>query len=259
MDTESMPSKRERREMRRQERDTNKEKNAQAKTLKKFIAWGVAILVIGYGGWALWHAAPQGTGSGNNSLLQVRDADWVEGGAGAPVTLIEYGDLQCPACGAYYPLVKQLHKDFPDALRVVFRHFPLTQIHQNALAAARATEAAGRQGRFWEMHDLLYENQSSWSETKDAEATFKIYAGQLGLDTGRFSGDLRDAAIGANITFGEDSGNSLGIRGTPTFFLNNKQIANPQSYEEFRSLIEAAIQAASTPSPSLTPSDEPKK
>ena len=137
--------------------------------IKELGVWiGVLAILIG-GLWGL-------VGLVNNSpspsaptqianLPSVSKDDFAIGTPSARVTLIEYGDFQCPACGSYYPIVKKLESDFPKDLRVVYRFFPLVNVHQNAMPAAQSAYAAGKQNKFWEMHDALYENQNSWANT----------------------------------------------------------------------------------------------
>jgi protein-disulfide isomerase len=172
----------------------------------------------------------------------ISDTDHVRGNQAGTVTLVEFGDFQCPACGAYEPIVRQATKDNPTNLKVVFRHFPLTQIHQNALLAAKASEAASLQGKFWEMHDMLYDNQKTWSESINARDFFMTYATTLGLDTKKFSADLNSSAVEEKIFAEYKEGIKLGIQGTPTFFLNGKMIENPQSADAFNALIKEASQ-----------------
>lgn len=167
------------------------------------------------------------------------NTDWIKGAPlkDTKVTLIEYSDFQCPACGAYYPIVKQLSQEFKN-LSVVYRHFPLAQ-HANARPAAQAAEAAGQQGKFWEMHDLLFGNQNAWSDSNTAEQIFIAYAQSLELDMEKFKTDFNSAETKNKIEADYQSGASE-IDGTPTFFLNDKKIQNPQSYEDFRSIIQQA-------------------
>ncbi len=164
---------------------------------------------------------------------QVTASDWVRGDITAKVAIIEYSDFQCPACGAYYPVIKRLEEKFGSQIAVVYRHFPLTQIHQNAELAATAAEAAGRQGKFWEMHDLLFENQKTWSANSDAKEIFIDYAKQLQLNEGQFVSDLGAKDLQEKISSSYKEGVSLGITGTPTFFLNGKKLPAPRTYEEF--------------------------
>lgn len=170
--------------------------------------------------------------------LEVKQDDWVKGPATAQITMIEYLDFQCPACGSYHPLVKKLQKDFAQKMRLVVRHFPLEQSHQYARLAAQSAEAAGRQSKFWEMYDQLFQNQKEWSGAKDAKKIFISYAKDIGLDTEKFEKDLADPAINDKINADQQSGTVVGVRSTPSFFLNKNKIDSPDSYDEFKSLIE---------------------
>lgn len=204
----------------------------------------VAVLALGVFGVWKYVSAPADAPVGG-TLATVTDKDWVKGKNEAPVTLVEYTDFQCPACGAYYPLVKQLSDEMGDQLRLVVRHYPLVQIHKNALSGARAAEAAGRQGKFWEMYDLLFEHQTEWSLADDPlKSILPAYAAQLGLDTEKFRQDMTDPTLDDKINADRETGNGLKINGTPSFFLNGKVIKNPTSFEEFKKLVEAAAKSS---------------
>jgi protein-disulfide isomerase len=141
--------------------------------------------------------------------------DHIQGPADAPLTLLEYGDYECPYCGAAYPIVKQVQSRMGDRLRFVFRNFPITTSHPHAERAAEAAEAAASQGRFWEMHDLLYENQ-----TRLEDADLHRYAEQLGLDIQTFAEDLANGAHMGRVREDFMSGVRSGVNGTPTFYVN---------------------------------------
>ncbi|MDT4955815.1 MAG: hypothetical protein QOJ02_3953 [Acidobacteriota bacterium] len=145
------------------------------------------------------------------------------GGATAKVILEEYGDYQCPPCGLLYPDLRTLEKEYGDQVRFVFRQFPL-QMHKHAFLAAHAAEAAGLQGHFWEMHDMLYQNQLSWSVADDARPVFLQYARMLGLDVDRFTRDLDSKEVTDRVTSDIDRGKSIGVEGTPTVFINGRQL-----------------------------------
>ncbi len=147
--------------------------------------------------------------------VEVTDKDHVQGAENAPVTLVEYGDYECPACGAAYPIVKDIQKQMGDRLRFVFRNFPLAQMHPHAKDAAEAAESAAAQGKFWEMHDRLYENQGDLTE-KD----LLDHGKQLGLDENQFATDLRNDTYDDRIQADLMSGAESGVNGTPTFFIN---------------------------------------
>src|SRR3954469_14913899 len=119
----------------------------------------------------------------------------VQGQGKAGVTLIEYGDYQCPYCGQYYPVLKQVQNEFNEEIKFQFRNFPLVSIHQNAFAGARAAEAASLQGKFWQMHDILYDNQMTWSQSNDPSSFFIQYARQLGLNITKFKQDYASSRV----------------------------------------------------------------
>ena len=165
----------------------------------------------------------------------------IKGTASAPVTLEEFGDFQCPPCRRLHQKLKQIESDDGPSLRLIYRHFPLTSIHRNALEAARAAEAAGEQGCFWEMHDWLYEHQETWAEATDARAVFTSYAQLLGLDTERFTQDMDREENNQRIVLDRQRGEAIGIRGTPTLFINNHQVApTAMTPEGIREAINAA-------------------
>ncbi|KKQ40920.1 MAG: hypothetical protein US59_C0043G0005 [Candidatus Levybacteria bacterium GW2011_GWB1_37_8] len=157
-------------------------------------------------------------------------------GRQARVTLVEYADFQCPACKAYFPLVTKLSSDIKD-LRIVYRFFPLSNIHKNAMISSQAAYAAGLQGKFWEMHDMIFENQDSWSNTQ-ARDIFIDYAKKLNLDSNKFESDMTSDATRKFITQEMNKAISLGINSTPTFFVNGKHIQNPAGYEAFKKIIQ---------------------
>ena len=143
------------------------------------------------------------------------DRDHIQGAAEAPATLLEYGDYECPFCGAAYPIVKEVQSRLGDRLRFVFRNFPITTSHPHAELAAEAAEAADAQRKFWEMHDLLYESQQHLEA-----ADLHRYAEQLGLDVGRFDNELARHVHAERVREDFMSGVRSGVNGTPTFYLN---------------------------------------
>jgi protein-disulfide isomerase len=171
--------------------------------------------------------------------------DHAQGLATAPVTLLEYGDYQCPYCGAAYPIVKEVQKRLGGQLRFVFRNFPLAKMHPHATLAAEAAEVVGALGHFWEMHDMLYEHQSAL-----AEADLVGYAGKLGVDRGKFSTELRRPAYAERVREDFASGVRSGVNGTPTFYING--VRHNGSYE-LEELLEA-IGSALPPDPNRQPS-----
>jgi protein-disulfide isomerase len=147
------------------------------------------------------------------------------GDAKAPVTLEEFGDFECPPCGVLHPILKSLESEYgPAKVRIIFREFPLVPNHVHALAAARAAEAAGLQGRFWEMHDMIYEHQKDWHEAFDVRPIFEGYAKTIGLDVEQFTRDNTSEIVERRIFLDGKRAHSLGVQGTPTVFLNGKEV-----------------------------------
>ncbi len=166
----------------------------------------------------------------------------VEGSGSTGVKLVEYGDFQCPACSQYYLIIKQVTDKYGSLMTFQFRHFPLFQIHTNAMASSRAAEAADKQGKFWEMYDVLYANQRNWSGVSDPTIAFDTYAKQLGLNITKFKQDYKSPAVNDSIQADLKEGNRLGIDSTPTFFLAGKKISVPNpTLEAFSKLIDAEI------------------
>lgn len=174
----------------------------------------------------------------------IAEQDHVRGNASAKVTIMEYGDFQCPACGNFYPIAKKAEATYGKKLRFVFRHFPISSIHPNAYAAARAAEAAGAQGKFFAMHDLLYERQQDWAKNTRVAVLFEEYAAQLGLDVARFKQDYNSDAT-ANIINGDiKMGQAQSIEATPGLLLNNQKIENPRSFEVLKTKIDELLKAS---------------
>lgn len=200
--------------------------------------WGVIIVILAvFGGIFAFSGNKSDSSTKNTNAL----TSHVEGKGSTGVTLVEYGDYQCPFCGQYYPIVKQVQTEFADKIFFQFRNFPLTSVHPNAFAGARAAEAAAMQNKFWEMHDLLYENQSVWSSTTDPTTMFKSYAQQLGLNAAQFQTDYASSKVNDLINADMAEGNRLGITGTPTFFIDGKKIEVSGSVANFEKLINAEI------------------
>jgi protein-disulfide isomerase len=195
------------------------------------------IVVVGIGIAML--SRPASTTKVDSSLLIRADSNKISTSS-ATVTLVEFSDFQCPACGIYYPIVTQVAKDFKDSMTFVYRNFPLTELHPNAQVAAQAAEAAGMQGKYWEMHDLLFTKQKDWSASGTAKDIFTQYAESLGLNVDQFKKDIDSDAVKNKIAGDVNDGNTLGITGTPTFFLNNQKIENPASLADFELLIKNA-------------------
>ena len=168
------------------------------------------------------------------------------GSVNAPATIEEFGDFECPPCGQFHPLLKKMHEEFGERLHVIFREFPLVPTHQHALSAASAAEAAGIQGRFWEMHHLLYDNQKTWHEAFDVRPIFEGFAKEIGLDVEKFKRDINSDFVALRITEDGKRGRSLGVGGTPTVFLNGRELPFETIMNEgkLRATIQAEVDAA---------------
>jgi protein-disulfide isomerase len=152
--------------------------------------------------------------------------DHIQGDIDKNVTLVEYGDFECPHCGAAYPIVKEIQKIEGDSLAFIFRNFPLSHAHPHALHAAYAAESAGKQNKYWEMHDLLLENQDAL-EDED----LKAYAEKLNLDIPQFLKDMESEEIAKKVQDEITNGARSGVNGTPTFFINNIRFDGPSQLE----------------------------
>lgn len=210
-------------------------------TLYTLLSVLIGAGVIGAFAWFVTERPPEQTGAPADPL-QIAPDDHITGSKDASVTLVEYLDFECSACGAYFPVVKKLEQEFPQDLRIVKRYFPLPPPnHSNGLPSALAVEAAARQGKYAEMHDLLFTEQKSWGGKPADKQIFERYAEKLGLDMDRFKEDVSSAAVKTRVNRDKNSGTTLGISGTPTFFLNGEKLQNPGNYEAFKALIQKKI------------------
>lgn len=164
----------------------------------------------------------------------------VRGPRTAPVTIEIYGDFQCPSCSNTAAILGELEKQYGKQLRVIFHEFPLA-MHKHAVKAAMAAEAAGLQGHFWEMHDMLYKYQPVWSETFDPSRIFAAYAESIGLDAKRFETDVKSPELQARIVAEGDAGVARGVKNTPTIFINGREVQGAFRQEIFQAAIDAAL------------------
>ena len=206
--------------------------------------WGIAGLAI-VAGIFLIMAVAKGPDAVTNGSVALAADDWTMGNKDSGVVLMEYSDFACPACKAASPAVNQLVDEFGEHMVFVYRHFPLNiPGHQNAPLAAHAAEAAGLQGKFYDMADKLFMYQDIWKPATDAQANFEQYATDIGLDLEKFKTDYNSGATKSAVDDDLDSANSLRLNSTPTFFLNGEKISNPRTYDDFRNLIRNAIENA---------------
>lgn len=226
-------------------------------------------LVAVAGAFMLWRQTKGGGAAAANTLQPVvmtpeqlqRVPGISQGRADAPVVFMEFADFQCPGCGQFARFSKPLMKDHIDngTVRFVWYDFPLVQLHKNAVLAARAGRCANEQNQFWAFHDLIFANQSQWSESGDAADHFEDYAEQAGLDRGAFSQCVRSEKYQKEVSESAQLGETLGVSGTPTLIVNGKKVETPSTKAEWDRLIAAergaapAVAAPATPTPAPVP------
>lgn len=214
--------------------------------------WAViAAIVLLFVGLAVFggndKAKDSGSGKdGKNSSL----SNNVLGKGTSGVTLVEYGDYECPYCVAAAPVVKAGVAAFGDKIKFQFRNFPLTNIHRNAFAAARAAEAAALQGKFWEMHDSLYDasNNLAWTKATNPNTFFEQYAKSIGLDVEQYKKDFASSQVNDTVNADMEEGNRLKITGTPTFFINGKKVTIEPTIDSFNKAVNEALAKQSSDS-----------
>ena len=215
--------------------------------MRSILIWGSGGLALALGAVGLFLIAPPAKpdfGGGKQLIDFVQADEHIRGNAQASVVLVEYGDFECPACKSYVPMLEQLKQEFGDRVAFVYRHFPLRSIHPNANSAAQAAEAAALQGKFWEMHDMLFEKQEEWAKNQNPEELFEEYAALLELDLEQFREAMRSDEVRDRVEDDFQSAVRHGLSSTPTFFLDGVSIASTdiRGYQAFRSLIEQALQ-----------------
>jgi protein-disulfide isomerase len=162
-------------------------------------------------------------------------------GEKAELTLVEFGDYQCPSCGAYHPLVKEILNRYPKQLRLEFHHYPLISIHPNSMAASMAAEAAGEQGHYWEMHDALFEYQMQWANSPNPEAMFIAMASRIGLNQNAFMQALRSPELQQRILKDVERAQEAKIDAVPTFFINGERQHIKLSMDDFVQTVESHL------------------
>ncbi len=227
--------------------------------------WGVLIIiVVVFVG--IFVISGNKNGGSSTSSSNTKPTEHIEGLGKDGVTLVEYGDYECPYCEEYFTIVTQVQQQYNTQIFYQFRNFPLTSIHPNAFAGARAAEAAGLMGAYWQMHNELYtySNWDVWSTSSDPTSYFYQYAQDLGLNVAKFKTEFASSEVNNLVNADIDAGNKLGIQGTPTFYLDGKQISPDPTVASFDSFINAAIaqktksgtKAAATPAPTSSSTPE---
>ncbi len=196
----------------------------------------LGVLFVLLIGGAVWYSA--GANDTYNAGVEVKAH--IKGNPDAAVKLVEYSDFQCPACAQFHSVVKEIVDEYGDQLSFEYRHFPLSQIHRLAEPAARAAEAAGQQGKFFEYHDFLFENQGTWSNSTNPAQFFLQYANEVGLDIDEFTRMQRSSILRSHVQSQFAEARDLGFTGTPSFLLNGEPMKF-QTFDEFRAQIINAI------------------
>lgn len=178
--------------------------------------------------------------SAQTKSVQIKGGHF-RGPENAQVTLVEFGDYECPSCGGYHPFIKEILSRYPDKLRLEFHHFPLIGVHPNAMLGAMAAEAAGEQGHYWEMHDALFEHQRQWGESPNAEVIIMALATRMGLDMNKFMQALRSPAVQDRILQDEALADQLKLNETPSFLIDGQRVFIKPSMEDFVNVIEAHL------------------
>ena len=206
---------------------------------KQFWAVLVVIVLVLIGVFAF--TGDKSNKSGGSSSVKPSQNITGEGKSG--VNLVEYGDFECPFCEQYEGTLEQVRQLYGAQIHFQFRNFPLTSVHPNAYAASRAAEAAALQGKFWEMHDTLYQpnNWSQWSTASGPTKFFNQYAQQIGLNVEQFKTDFASDKVNAQVSADLGEANKLGLTGTPTFFLDGKQVQINNTLDDFKKILDAEI------------------
>lgn len=213
---------------------------AKRQRAKSVILWSAVVLGLTLAVWGMIKITSRPEPEPSRLSDQSAVGGWSKGNPSARITIIEYSDFECTACARYYGITKRLSHELGDDFKIIFRHFPIIPKHANAVLAAKTAEAAGLQGKFWEMHDMLFEKQKEWSERKKEEVRtiFVRYAVALNLNVPKFKNDLDSQEVSDRVTNDARTGRNSGVKNTPTFFLNGEKITNkPYSYETFKDLI----------------------
>jgi protein-disulfide isomerase len=219
-----------------------------------WLVGGVALLIVAiiYSAVLVIHARQRASSGTNLELVQLqfdpsRDELGVASGPdAAPVTVREFADFQCPACGGFEPVMEQMRKDYVDTgkVRFVFFDFPLEDLHKNAVMASQFARCAGNQGRYWQMHDALYSKQAEWGELKDPMNTLLGYGDKLGLDSNKMLTCIRTGAMHQAVMSSEAYGDALSMHATPTFAVNDQAYVGGVKYEDLKTLIDEQLAAA---------------
>ena len=196
----------------------------------------IAVIMFVLIGGAIWYSSSVSKQANEGVTVQTHS----KGNENAAITLVEYSDFQCPACGAFQPTVNEVMAEFGDKVKFEYKHYPLVQIHPFAEPAARAAEAAGQQGKFFEYADKLFAGQNEWTKSTNPTGFFKKYAEELGLDLTKFAQHQKSSLLQGNIKANMLEARELGLTGTPSFYLNGVKM-EVATFDDFKAKIKAAV------------------
>ncbi len=216
--------------------------------MKRYAIYIGFILIVG----AIIGGIIYAVGANNKEVAQIIEgdiagilpSDYVKGNKNSGVVLVKYSDFECPSCAQADQALRDIIARKGDRFALVYRHFPLSQIHRNADGAARASEAAGRQGKFWEMHDKIFDTQRIWAGSPRGSEIFAEYARELGLDMEKYTNDVNDGALRSKINEDYKMGVTSGVRGTPTFFINGTQVTGLRTFADLEAALDTAYAAS---------------
>ena len=248
MENQDNLTKKQRRELKRQQKLERKDQAVKRQKMSRIALWGGVLLFIValiVGMMQAVKSKDDGSGSSDKggTVAPITADDQQLGENNLGIEIIEYGDYQCPACAQVHPVVKQVLEKYGDYIGLAFRHFPLRQIHQNGQIASQAVEAAGKQGKYWEMHELLFDRQSDWSKERNPEDLFTQYAGEIGINGEQFKTDLKSNEVKDAVNADYESGVKANVSGTPAFFLNGEKVENAGTLSAWEKLIDPLISA----------------
>jgi protein-disulfide isomerase len=203
----------------------------------------IIILILALISFFVWNKAETVKKESAPVIVNISADDHRVGNPNAKVTVIEYADMQCPACRAYEAITGPVIAEYSDRVNFIFRHFPLATIHQNAMLGAIATEAASKQGKFWEMKKVLYEKQAEWSTALDSKQKVMSYASTLGLDVKKFEADLIDPALEELVLNSLKEATRLGLNSTPSFIINGVRVDGGElsSIDKFKAYLDKEL------------------
>lgn len=238
------PTKSQMKEARKMEWQEKAAREERERKIKKYGTWaGVLIGFVLFVGLLVWLvSSPTGTSS-NITIAPVSANDVSIGPKDSRTVLIEYSDFQCPACkAAHDQALRVLIPEYKDRVKFVYRFFPLTSVHQNAMISARAGYAAFLQGKFWEMNDMLFDGQNDWASLSDSDArnVFYDYASKLGMDVSKFKKDIDSDQVKKFVTDEQNEGLNAGVNSTPTFILNGKKL-NLAGFDQLKKLLDDSL------------------